>query len=243
MRILVTRPEPDASTLGERLTDHGHQVFLEPLLKVDYLPVEIADIEEAQALIATSRNGLRALAASPAFEAAKELPVFTVGPGTAAEARALGMANVMAGPRSARELVPIIEEVAEVNAGPLVHLAGETLAFDLGAELTRLGFTILQPVVYRTVAVDGLSHPTIARIGGEGLDAVILLSPQTASIWTRLVRRHRLEGPVRRLLHVCLSDAVASRLEELGLPFMEVAASPNLEEILGLVGARAAQSK
>jgi uroporphyrinogen-III synthase len=242
MRVLVTRPEPDATALKTHLVTAGHEVFIEPLLAIEYQPIDPEDILDAQALIATSRNGLRALAASEAWEAMRELPVFTVGPGTAAEARALGMASVMAGPRSARELIPIISEVAEVNAGPLIHLAGETLAFDLGAELVALGFHVLQPVVYRSVAKNSLSDATVARLGGGGLDAVILLSPQTAAIYARLIRWHGLEAAAQEITHVCLSDAVANQLASLAVPKRLVAALPNLEEILGLVGSLAAQS-
>ena len=242
MRVLVTRPEPDATALRTHLVAAGHEVFIEPLLTMTYMPIDPEDIIDAQALIATSRNGLRALAASDAWEAMRELPVFTVGPGTAAEARALGMINVMPGPRSARELIPIISEVAEVNAGPLIHLAGETLAFDLGAELVTLGFHVLQPVVYRSIAKDSLTDATVARMTAGGLDAVILLSPQTAAIYARLVRLHGLEAVAHGLTHVCLSEAVANQLSALGVPLRMVADQPNLEEILGLVGSLAAQS-
>lgn len=243
MRVLVTRPEPDATALKDHLTARGHEVVIEPLLRIDMLPIDPEDFLDIQAFIATSRNGVRALAASEAFETMREVPIFTVGPGTAAEARSAGMSNVMAGPRSARELVPIIEQVAEVNAGPLVHLAGDKLAFDLGAELVRLGFHVLQPVVYHSIASSGLSEPTVHRIGEGTLDTVILLSPQTAAIYARLVRQHGLEEASGRLTHICLSDAVATGLSALPVPLKAIAKEPNLEQILGLVGAAAARPR
>lgn len=239
MRVLVTRPEPDATALKDHLIARGHEVVIEPLLKIDMLPIDPEDFLDIQAFIATSRNGVRALAASEAFSSMRDVPIFTVGPGTAAEARSSGMANVMAGPRSARELVPIIEEVAEVNAGPLVHLAGDTLAFDLGAELVRLGFHVLQPVVYHSVAVSALSDTAAGLIAAGKLDTVILLSPQTAAIYARLMLHHDLAGAAGHLMHVCLSDAVATSLASLGAPPRAVAKEPNLEEILGLVGSGA----
>lgn len=242
MRVLVTRPEPDATALKAQLSADGHAVFVEPLLSIHYQPIDPDDLIGVQAFIATSRNGLRALAASDEWDAVRDVPVFTVGPGTAQQARQLGMSQVMQGPRSGRELVPIIAEVAEVNAGPLVHLAGETLAFDLGAELVRLGFHVLQPVVYHSVASEAFSEDAIRLLKSGGLDAVILLSPQTGTIYVDLVGRHGLVAAARKPSYICLSEAVADRLEGLGAVRKLIAAAPNIEEILGLARSVAAQS-
>src|SRR5262245_44640039 len=88
MRLLVTRPEPDALKLGALLEEAGHEATIEPLLSVSFEGGEPIELEGAQALIATSRNALRALKDSPAQLAeAKGLPLFAVGKATAAEAR------------------------------------------------------------------------------------------------------------------------------------------------------------
>jgi uroporphyrinogen-III synthase len=61
MRLLVTRPEPDALKLGAVLEEMGHEATVEPLLSVSFDDAEPVDLDGAQALIATSRNALRAL--------------------------------------------------------------------------------------------------------------------------------------------------------------------------------------
>lgn len=241
MRLLVTRPEEDATALKAQLTARGHEVVVEPLLRVELLAIDAADVAGAQALIATSRNGLRALARSAAMGEARGLPVFAVGPGTSATAKALGFQIVIQGPRSARELVPVIGAVAEVNGGPLVHLAGDKLAFDLAAPLQRLGFHVHQPVVYTTTPVGALSPSAIRAIDGGRIDGVILLSPQTADIYCRLVRRHGLDHANERVIHFCLSAAVAARVADLRPSRLMVADGPNLEEMLALIGSGAAQ--
>ena len=88
MRLLVTRPEPDALKLGGVLEEMGHEATVEPLLSVSFEGGEPIDLDSAQALIATSRNALRALKASPALAQARTLPLFAVGKATAAEPRA-----------------------------------------------------------------------------------------------------------------------------------------------------------
>ena len=100
MHVLITRPEPDASETRAQLEALGHDVSVEPLLRIEPLPIDAGAFEGAQALIATSRNGLRALAASErAAPRRSSIPIFTVGPGTAELARAQGFQPDHRGPR------------------------------------------------------------------------------------------------------------------------------------------------
>jgi len=235
MRLLITRPEVDAAELKVALASQGHQVLAEPLLKVNFEGAEAIDIGSAQALIATSRNGVRALATCPAIDVARSLPLYAVGPGTAAAAKALSFTQVIIGPRAAKDLVTLIALHAEVNAGPLVYLAGDTLATDLAFELRRLGFHVLEPVVYTTEPAQEFSKPIIGRFKKREIDGVLLFSPQTARIYVRLVRLHDLIETTRTITHFCLSAAVARTLDVLPTPRTAVAQSPNLQQMLALV--------
>ena len=98
MRLLVTRPEEDAVAFKAHLVALGHQVTIEPLLTISTADADPIELEGAPAIIATSRNGLRALAGSEQLDAAKLLPLFAVGPGTAAVARSLGFTAIVEGP-------------------------------------------------------------------------------------------------------------------------------------------------
>jgi uroporphyrinogen-III synthase len=242
MRLLVTRPEPDATELKAHLIARGHEVLIEPLITVSFDEGDPIELEGVQALIATSRNGLRALAERPAIEQARALPVFAVGPGTAATARALGFENIIRGPSGARELVALLAERAEVNGGPLLHLAGDTLAFDFAPELKRLGFHVVRPIVYTTAAADRLSGSTVARLRDGLIDGVLLLSPRTADVYAALIHQQALVAASRRIVHFCFSAAVARRLAPLDPVKVEVAARPALQEMLALVTRVASQS-
>jgi uroporphyrinogen-III synthase len=241
MRLLVTRPEPDATTLKKRLVANGHTVTIEPLITIqhagDQPGAEPLDLDGAQALIATSRNALRAIAASPAIEAAKALTLFAVGPGTAETAAAMGFATVIKGPADARRLVPVIGQFAEVNSGPLVHLAGDTLAYDFAADLQRIGFTVQAPVVYTTAVADRFASATVASLRNGRFDGVLLLSPRTASVYVDLVLKHNLTAGIQKVRHFCLSAAVQAKLVRLGAVPSRVAAAPDLAAILALIPA------
>ena len=242
MRLLVTRPEPDATELKAHLIARGYEVLIEPLITINFDEGDPIELEGVQALIATSRNGLRALARRPVIEQARGLPVFAVGPGTAATARVLGFERVIEGPSSARELVAVLAERAEINGGPLLHLAGDKLAFDFAPELKRLGFHVVQPIVYTTPAAKRLSGSTAARLRDGKIDGVLLLSPRTASVYATLIHQHDLVAASRRAVHFCLSSAVATRLAPLQPLQAEVASRPTLQEMLALIARVASQS-
>ena len=244
MRLLVTRPEPDALKLRAVLEEAGHEAVVEPLLSLSFGDGEAVDLDGAQALIATSRNALRALketGGAAVLTEARQLPLFAVGRATAAEARTLGFGTVVTGAGTAAELVAHIVSVLDPAAGVLVHLAGDTLAHDLAGELEGHGFRVRQPVVYRMRAATAFADTTVEDLASQAIDGVILMSPRTAAIYARLVGRHGLSTAVRQLPHFCLSEAIAQRLEPLGPVPTRIAEAPRLQELLALIDESAAQ--
>jgi uroporphyrinogen-III synthase len=223
------------------LEELGHESTVEPLLSVSFEGGEPIDVDGAQALIATSRNALRALKASPGLAEARMLPLFAVGKATAAEGRALGFATVVTGAGTAAELVGHIVSALDPAAGLVVHLAGDTLAVDLRSELEAHGFRVVQPVVYRMRPEQALSDETVEQLATGEIDGVILMSPRTANVYAALIRKHGLAATIRPLPHFCLSPAVARRLGPLGTVRIEIAEAPRLEELLALIDETAAQ--
>ncbi len=237
MRLIVTRPEPDATALRGPLIAMGHEVLVEPLLRVAFhsLDAQEIDFEEAQALVATSRNGVRALASSPCLDIAVGLPLYAVGPGTAETARALGFRDVVQGPRDARGLIGFVADHAQVNGGSLIYLAGETRAVDMGGELRRMGFHVQEPIVYSVIAAERLSEAIVARFEAGEVDGVLLMSPRTAKTYARLVLGHGVASKALGAIHYCLSPAVARGLAALGDPRIAIASQPDLKSLLALV--------
>jgi uroporphyrinogen-III synthase len=241
MRILVTRPAPDAAELAGKLAARGHHPVLAPLLRIETIAGVPLSLEGAQALLVTSRNALRALAAHREAAAAFALPLLAVGEATAGEALALGFTDVTAGPGTGAMLAKLVSEELKPEQGPLVHLAGETLAFDFEAALQRQGFVVRQPVLYRAVAASEFPPEALSRLKAETLDGAILMSPRTARIFADLLAKHDAVTQATRLVCYCLSEAVAEALIPLGFA-VRVAAHPREEEVLALVDSEAASS-
>ena len=247
MHLLVTRPEAETRALRERLEAAGHTVTIEPLLAIELLPPSLVlrpsphGGGEIQALIVTSKNGVRALAAMPDVVPLRTLPVFAVGPGTAAVAREAGFANVTTGPASARDLAPVVAAACSPKAGALLYFTGETVAYDLEADLGCRGFDVRRCVVYRSRARDSLTPATAEALRSGSIDGVLLMSPSTAEAYARLIAGHDLGHAVKNTVHLCLSANVAGRLAPLAPLRKVMAVQPNMEEMLALVATVAAQ--
>ena len=235
MRYLITRPEPDALKLKAALEAIEHEATVEPLLTTTFDDPEEIDLAEVQAIIATSRNGLRALKQQGAHRIASALPVFAVGKATANEARTLGFELIVTGAGTASDLVPQIVSACDPQAGFLLHLRGDEVAANLRAELEAHGFRLLEPIVYHMVPATEFTPDTFEQIASGEIDGVLLFSPRTARIYVDLIERHRLTAAARRLTHVCLSAAVAAPLKKLGPTRIEVADKPTLNAILELL--------
>ncbi|MHA1164623.1 MAG: uroporphyrinogen-III synthase [Alphaproteobacteria bacterium] len=240
MRLLVTRPQPDASAQVEKLETLGHAGIVSPLLEVEFLDFSELPLIGAQALIATSRNALRALAASGALEAALQSPLYVVGAATADLARELGFGKIYPGAGTARELLQLIEADCASGDGILIHLAGTRLAFDLKSALEDKGFEVEQPVLYRTRNAAGFSEEARAALGGDNLDGVILMSPMTAQTFVTLIDASDLSEGAKKLTYFCLSNNVAEPLKALSGARVLIAGRPREDDLLALIGHEAA---
>ena len=87
LSVLNTRPAEDADELSSALFELGFEVIGEPLLTVRYSDTEPPSLDTYQAVVFTSRNGVRAFAR--ASEERNAL-VFAVGDATSREAQTIG---------------------------------------------------------------------------------------------------------------------------------------------------------
>lgn len=240
MHLWVTRPMEDAAGLRAQLIAQGHEVSLEPLLKIEYFQEEPIELDGVQALIVTSRNALRALAGRSEEADCKEIPLFVVGRGTADAARAMGFETVIEGPSTAAALLTLIVNTASINDGALVHLSAENVAYNLCEELRVLGYHIFQPILYRSIQVERLSDILLHNIKSGRIEGVVLLSGRTAEAYVSIIRSEELLEVARKLTHFCLSQSVASQLSSLQPIKVKLSSAPNLDEMLALTGASAA---
>ncbi len=235
MRLLVTRPEPDASAFAEELRGLGHEPVLQPLLEFQRLDFDLDPIHGAQAIVITSGNSLRALEGSSAADVAGA-GLYCVGEETARRAREMGFKNLLATADTAERLAAKIAASARKDQ-PIVHLTGEHQAFDLAGALEREGFPIITVRVYSMEACRAFSPGTEAMLKAGGIDGVILMSPRTAEIYVSLCHRHGLIDCAKSPEYFCLSESVAAKLASLKPNRLRVSGKPNRKALLDLLHA------
>jgi len=237
MHILITRPEPDASEMRALLMSEGHTADVAPLLGIELLPPPADVFDDIAALVVTSRNGLRSLAAYSAVGRLKSLPLFVVGRGTAAAASEMGFKNVSVGPAAAKDLVPVIITGLADCARPckVLHLSGDKVSFDLRPPLSEAGLELRRAAVYRSAPIQYLPPDVVQVLRERRYDAVVLMSPLTADTFVHLVEREGLADEARHPAYLCLSRGIADRLQRLDPRRIKIAARPNAEDMLALV--------
>lgn len=227
MRILVTRPAEDGAEIARLLADMGHQAVLAPLLTVQIFDGPPLALEGVQAIVATSANGVRALAAR---SAARDVPLFAVGPQTAEAALRAGFIRVRNADGDAVALADAVSGWADPEAGVLLHAAGVEGSGWLAEALAAKGFQVRREVLYRVEAAAQLPDAVVQALGENSVQAALFFSPRSAEIFADRVSRAGLS--TAGLLAVCISAKTADALK--GLPFstIKVAATPNQAGLL-----------
>jgi uroporphyrinogen-III synthase len=234
MRILVTRPRPDAEQLAAQLHERGHSTIIEPLIDIvvpDGPPLNLTDI---QALLFTSANGARA-AAHRTQE--RNLPVLAVGPATAKAAREFGFLNVGESPGEGVEgLAQFVRSTLASSNGELLHPTGTVSAGDLKASLEPFGFKVRRETIYEARAVETVSGALAAELGAGSITAAMFFSPRTAHLFATLIGSTELAPACRGIVALSLSSAVANALAPLAFRRSLIAATPTQEAMLDLTG-------
>jgi uroporphyrinogen-III synthase len=231
MRVLLTRPEPDATRTVVALQTRGHSVLVAPMLRTERIAAEFGGPYAAALL--TSANAARALAGQRQMAEIVRLPAVTVGARSAEAARSAGFARV----ESADGALPdLVRHVAERFAGqPLLYLAGEDRAGDLPGELARYGIAVETVAVYRAVAAESLPAGVVLALEEGGLDAALHYSSRSAGTLLQLAAGAGVLNAVINLAHYCLSPEVAGVLRQAGAGRIHVATVPTEAALMALL--------
>ena len=230
MRVMITRPREDARPLAEALAARGVETLLEPLLEIVPVAGARIDLAGVQAVMLTSANGARALAAATDI---RDITVLAVGAATAAAAA--GFARVEAAGGDVAALADLASAVCDAAAGPLVHVAGSHVAGDLAGRLSERGFTLRRETLYTAERAEALSVGAVVALRQGAIDAVLLFSPRTAGSFVTLAARAGVTADLARVRALCLSAAVAEAAGTVAWRAINVAARPDQEALLALV--------
>lgn len=184
MRLLVTRPEPQALKTAARLRALGHDAVAAPLLVIE--AIEKAELPRSgvAALAVTSARAIDAVSCRDEWKYLKELPVFAVGEKSARAAKDAGAANVAAGAGTVGDLAALIG--GSSIGGKVLYLAGQERSGDLGGELASLGIDCRTVEIYAAKAASVLPEDVSTGLETGGIDAVLIYSRRTGEAFARL---------------------------------------------------------
>jgi uroporphyrinogen-III synthase len=237
VRLLITRPQPEAERTAAMLRGRGHDVGIAPLLHIETVPHAPINAGPWSAILLTSANAARALMAHERRLALAGLPVFAAGENSAQAMRAAGFTTVVSAGGGVAHLAQLAAERLRPGASAL-YLAGEDRAGDLAAELGKKGVVVRTVVVYRARTAEDFPQSAVDAIAG-GLDAVLHFSERSAAAYVSAARRAEMLATALDPVHYCLSARVAAPLTDAGAAQIQIAPQPTQAALLDLIGTAA----
>src|SRR3954471_22019280 len=178
MRLLVTRPEPDAKRTAAGLRQRGHHVIIAPLLRIEGIAADFGS-GPWDALVITSANSCRAVASHPRIAELVHRPIFTVGAHSAEAAREAGFIDVNASEGDVEELAQLLTAKFKARDRRLLYLAGEDRTADLAAGLAAHGIQMKTVIIYRAVKVPEFPSSVREAMTAGEIDGVLHFSRRT----------------------------------------------------------------
>jgi uroporphyrinogen-III synthase len=235
VRLLVTRPQPDAERTAAALRAAGHEVECAALLRIEPVPAAELGPGPWSALVLTSANALRALEQHSRRAQLLALPVFAVGRRTAAAARAAGFADVTAAGGNVQELVRHLRATPG-GRDPMLYLAGEDRSGDLAADLAAEGVMVSTVVVYRAVKLERFPPALTAALAAGAFDGVLHFSRRSAQAYLDCAAAAMLDQALA-ITHFCVSPQVAEPLLAAGAKPVRIAERPEEAALIELIEA------
>ena len=200
-----------------------------PLFTVTFDAEADINLDGIQAVLVTSANGARALAA---VTDRRDVPVFAVGDASAAAAADGGFEDVASAAGDVETLAALVAARLSPANGGLLHVAGSVTAGDLAGRLGAAGFAVDRAVVYRAAPVESMPAALEEALRGRTLDAALFYSPRTAARFCELLQRAGLTDACGDILAVALSPAVAASLAPVRFTAVRVADEPDQASLL-----------
>jgi uroporphyrinogen-III synthase len=233
MRLLVTRPEPDAERTATVLRAKGHDVVVAPVLRIEPVAAEFGSGPFA-GVIMTSANAAQAIAGHARLAELTALPVFAVGARTADAARQAGFASVASADGGWTKLVRLIAARVRGRGARLLYVAAEDRSGDIAGALADSGLVVETVVFYRAVATPSFAPDLQAVLRGGPLDGVLHYSRRSAQAFVAGATAAGLLPTALKVRHYCLTVEVALPLETAGAR-VRIAARPEEAALIELL--------
>ena len=198
MTVIVTRPNPDAKGLLNRLYDNGLDVLHAPMMQIKTVKIDDQAKEKLHQarqnntarLAFTSANGVRMLLAQ--IPEANEIPCFCVGKQTAQCAKEHGFQQITTSGGDVQSLIATIEEREYDQSLEWFHLRGHHHHGALVETLRQKNYNARGICGYNAEPTTRLDSETIDAISAHEVHSILIYSPRTARLLELLLELHGL---------------------------------------------------
>jgi len=232
MKVIITRPSPDAEDFAAEIEGAGATAINSPVMVIRPRAVAI-DLAGVGALAFTSSNGVRVFAS---LSVERTFKTFAVGAATAAAARREGFKDIATASGDVEGLANLIAK--SKPSMPVLHLAGSERAGDLVGSLAERGLAARRAVIYDAVEIAAPSPIAAAALTENPADcAVVFFSPRSARLFIGQMRAAGLENCLRAATALCMSAEIAAAAGEIAWARTEIAHDRAAEAMTRLVEA------
>jgi uroporphyrinogen-III synthase len=238
MRVLVTRPLPDAETTATDLRRRGHEAVTAPMLETQFIdwvaegPKPSGDaFRQHSAIVATSLNGIRALARHPEIDSLKLRPLYVVGDASKRHAEALGFGDIRPAHGDASDVAALMIETV-IPGSDVLYAAGHDRIGDLEGTLTQAGIHVELVEVYRALPATGLPENALSALQANEIDCILIFSARTGETLVNVLAATGLLPNCRNIPIHAISSQAAEPLRAAGFGRIIVAGRPDAAELL-----------
>ncbi len=208
--VLLTRSAAAGETLKSGLKARGRGLLVQHLLVTSPLDAPLPDLQNYQAVIASSVVAVEILAAQ---SQARTCQLYVVGKASAAAAAAAGYIAVTAS-ATAVDLASLMRRELNPTAGPVLYVAGRHRARDMGQLLSSFDLDLVE--VYAAAKIRILT-PAVRRALKRGqISQIAFYSARAADAFMAAAARAGVAKEARRATALCLSPRIAARLQAHG---------------------------
>jgi uroporphyrinogen III methyltransferase/synthase len=226
MRILVTRPADEASSLSEKLRALGATaieiptIAIRPPADTNQLNKAITEIGNYEWIVFTSVNGVRSFyermkAFNVSFKVLDRVEVAAIGPATSQELERFGKIPSYVPEEYLSKQVA--QGLGDVRGKRILLPRADIASKKLPSLLRQRGALVDEVVAYRTVIPDELTSVRLRSLLDAGVDLITFTSPSTVRNFVQALGASELQSRLKDVKIACIGPVTVEAAEELGV--------------------------
>lgn len=221
-RFFITRPQPSADQMADKLIQKGVDVFVCPLKHIHPIPVPQTLFEGVAGVILTSQHAVQGLT-----DCRRDMPLYVIGEESARQLSLHGFEQVHVCGKTA---VSISDYLNKRNLiGNFLYLSGDIISYNLGARV-HAGCRIRRHIAYSALARTALPDECLSFLKTVVHMFVPVFSPDTGAVLRKILHHHHMISILQKATLIAFSENIASSLQDLPWYKCHTLPAPTMED-------------